>query len=140
MANDPYRLVDHLHGHQTTPQGTILVVEDEEFQRRMIMQTLKANFSNVRSTRDAEHALKYVGDAVSVVVTDLNMGDQSGIDLLNRWKEATEGKMPVFIFVTGERDLSSAVEAMKQGAFDYLSKPIDLDKLLTAVQKALAAA
>ena len=68
------------------------------------------------------------------------MGDQSGIDLIHIWKQNSQDGRTVFVFITGDRDLSQAVEAMKRGAFDYLSKPINPDKLEEVVRRAVTQA
>lgn len=123
-----------------TSQGTVLIVEDQPFERRLLTQTLKHMGLRVYSTNNSVGALKYSEHRIDLVLTDLDLGGETGIDLLKHWKELPEGNKTAFVFITGERDLSTAVEAMKQGAFDYLSKPVRPEKLAEVVNRAIAAA
>jgi len=67
--------------------GRVLVVEDHEVERRAISQILKAEGFNVFGAENADKALGYIDENVDVVLTDLHMGDVSGIDLLQLWKK-----------------------------------------------------
>jgi DNA-binding NtrC family response regulator len=82
-------------------------------------------------------ALEHLGDQIELVISDLRMGKTTGVELLRYWKERRP-RTP-FIMVTAHGDVNSAVEAMKLGAEDYLSKPVNPDELLLLVNKCLEA-
>src|ERR1051325_6295232 len=96
-------------------QGRVLVVEDHESERRALMQLLKSDGFTVFGAESADKALGYVEESVDVVLTDLHMGDVSGIDLLQLWKKRNPDTM--FILVTGEKAPANIVEEMRNGAF-----------------------
>src|SRR6476619_8262355 len=108
--------------------GRILVVEDHETERRAILQILKSEGFTVFGAEDADKAMGYVDENIDVVLSDLHMGDVSGIDLLQLWKK--QHPETQFILVTGERAPSNIVEAMKNGAYDYVTKPINIEELV----------
>src|SRR5215213_2271281 len=109
-------------------QGRVLVVEDHESERRAVTQILKSEGFTVYGAENADKALGYIDENIDVVLTDLHMGDVSGIDLLQLWKK----KQPEtqFIVITGHSSINSAVEAIKGGAFDYVTKPINQDEIV----------
>jgi DNA-binding NtrC family response regulator len=72
---------------------------------------------------------------IDVVLSDLNMGDVSGLDLLQLWKKNKPETQ--FILLTGHSSVNSAVEAIKAGAFDYVTKPINHDELVFLVKRAM---
>ncbi|HEV7302292.1 MAG TPA: sigma-54 dependent transcriptional regulator [Tepidisphaeraceae bacterium] len=116
-------------------QGRVLVVEDNETERRAISQLLKAEGYTVFGSESADKALSYLEENIDVVLSDLYMGDVSGIDLLQLWKKQRPETQ--FILVTGHSSVNSAVEAMKAGAFDYVTKPINLDELVLSIKRAI---
>src|SRR3954465_9351468 len=95
--------------------GRVLVVEDRESERRAVMQILKSEGFTVFGAENADKALGYLDENIDVVLTDLHMGDVSGIDLLNLWKQRKSDTQ--FILLTGHSSVPSAVEAMRSGAF-----------------------
>src|SRR4051794_20055613 len=103
--------------------GRVLVVEDNETERKLLMQVLKGDGFGVYGAENADKALGYVDENIDVVLSDLHMGDVSGIDLLQLWKKRRVETQ--FILVTGERAPANIVEAMKNGAYDYVTKPIN---------------
>src|SRR5262245_10936675 len=107
--------------------GRVLVVEDHEVERRALMQILKGEGFAVFGAEDADKALGYADENVDVVLSDLHMGDVSGIDLLQLWKKKKPETQ--FILLTGERAPANIVEAMKSGAYDYVTKPINAEEL-----------
>jgi DNA-binding NtrC family response regulator len=118
-----------------TTSGRVLVVEDHETERRAISQILKSEGFNVFGAESADKALGYIEEKIDVVISDLNMGDVSGLDLLALWKKRQPETQ--FILVTGQASISSAVDAIKRGAFDYLTKPINPDELVLLIRRAL---
>src|SRR5437867_1673859 len=113
----------------------VLVVEDHETERRALMQVLKADGFAVFGAENADKAIGYADENVDVVLSDLHMGDVSGIDLLQLWKKRRPETQ--FILVTGERAPSNIVEAMKSGAYDYVTKPINPDEIVLLIQRAI---
>src|SRR5687767_13402754 len=115
--------------------GRVLVVEDHESERRAVTQILKSEGFSVFGAENADKALGYLDENIDVVLTDLHMGDVSGIDLLNLWKQRKSDTQ--FILLTGHSSVPSAVEAMRSGAFDYLTKPINPDELILLIKRAV---
>jgi len=115
--------------------GRVLVVEDNETERRALSQVLKGDGFNVFGAENADKAMGYVDENIDVVLSDLHMGDVSGIDLLQLWKKRRPETQ--FILVTGERAPSNIVEAMKSGAYDYVTKPINPDELTLLIRRAI---
>src|SRR5688572_26475091 len=115
--------------------GRLLVVEDHEHERRAIMQLLKAEGFTIYGAENADKALGYIDENVDVVLSDLNMGDVSGIDLLNLWKKRKPDTQ--FILFTGHSSINSAVEAIKAGAYDYITKPVNPDELILLIRRAV---
>jgi DNA-binding NtrC family response regulator len=117
--------------------GRVLVVEDNEVERRALMQILKSDGFSVFGAENADKAVGYLDENMDAVLSDLHMGDVSGIDLLQLWKKRKPETQ--FILVTGERAPSNIVEAMKNGAFDYVTKPINADELTLLIRRAIEA-
>ena len=115
--------------------GRVLVVEDHEVERRAVSQILKAEGFTVFGAESADKALGYLDENIDVVLSDLNMGDVSGMDLLQHWKR--QHPETQFILLTGQASVATAVEAMKAGAFDYVTKPINPDELIHLIKRAV---
>lgn len=115
--------------------GRILVVEDHETERRAITQILKSEGFAVFGAENADKALGYVDENIDVVLSDLHMGDVSGLQLLQLWKKRRPETQ--FILLTGHSSVDSAVEAIKGGAYDYLTKPINPDELVLLIARAI---
>lgn len=113
----------------------VLIVEDKESERDALARVLRLDDHDVVTAANAEEALRYLNEPVDLVVSDLRMGENSGIDLLRYWKSRRPGTP--FIMVTAHGDVNSAVEAMKLGAEDYLSKPVNPEELLMLVDKCI---
>ncbi len=115
--------------------GRVLVVEDHESERRAISQILKSEGFIVFGAENADKAQGYIDENIDVVLSDLNMGDVSGMDLLQLWKKRQPETQ--FILVTGQATVTSAVQAIRNGAYDYLTKPINPDELILLVHRAI---
>ena len=117
----------------------ILVVDDEKALRLMVRAILEDVGWNVLEAGTAKEALgvlaKSGGADIQVILLDVGMPGMSGHDLLPRLR-TDHPAIPVVMF-TAFGTVGSAVEAMKNGAFDYLTKPADNDELVTVVEKAL---
>src|SRR3982750_2303742 len=115
--------------------GHLLVVEDDELERKALVSRLKSEGFTVYGAENADKAFSYVDEEINVVLSDLHMGDVSGIDLLNLWKQRKPDTH--FIVLTGEPSSSAAVQAMKSGAFDYTNKPANIDELAITIRRAI---
>ena len=115
--------------------GRILVVEDQETERRAVTQILRSEGFTVFGAENADKALGYIEENMDVVLSDLHMGDVSGLDLLHLWKQRRPETQ--FIVLTGHSSVDTAVEAIKSGAYDYLTKPIHPDELVLLIKRAV---
>src|SRR5436190_15777764 len=115
--------------------GRVLVVEDHESERRAVSQILKAEGFNVYGAENADKAIGYIEENIDVVLSDLQMGDVSGLDLLQLWKKQRPDTQ--FILLTGHSSVNSAVEAIKSGAYDYVTKPVNPDELILLIKRAI---
>jgi DNA-binding NtrC family response regulator len=114
----------------------ILVVDDERGLCAGIQEALKREGYVVDAGNDAPTALKMMGERLyNLVVTDMKMPEMSGLQLLKEAKQKSRDTQ--FILMTAYGTVESAVEAMKEGAYDYLSKPLDMQRLRALVLKAL---
>ncbi|WNC70225.1 sigma-54 dependent transcriptional regulator [Thalassotalea nanhaiensis] len=121
----------------------ILVVEDEQQQRELIVSLLSASNYQVISADCVEQAILLLKEQpVDLVFSDWKLGKLSGIDLLNYVRNKTTIKASAehgFIIATAHGTISHAVEALKQGADDYIAKPFQRQELLLTIEKALTA-
>jgi DNA-binding NtrC family response regulator len=115
----------------------ILVVEDQQSERDALARLLRMETYEVLTARDPAEALSHVHDAIGLVISDLRMGPATGLDLLRQWRH--EGPSVPFVILTGAGDIDSAVTAMKLGAQDYLTKPVDPSELLAIVERTMQA-
>ena len=115
---------------------SILVVDDEKSQREILEMILSGEGYDVTTASSGEAAMKFVESRrFDLVLTDLQMTGMSGLDLL---KELTNyDKSIIVILLTAHGSVDSAVDALRLGAFDYLQKPYDSEKLLDTVSRAL---
>jgi DNA-binding NtrC family response regulator len=114
----------------------ILVVDDEVNIREALAALLEGDGYRVTSAASGEKALEELNqDQFDVVISDLRMDGRSGLDLL-RWLRETSPATEMII-LTAYGTVEGAVEAMKLGAYDYLSKPVDRRRLALLIQKAL---
>ncbi len=118
-----------------TEDINILLVDDENDFRQIIAKRLKRRGINVRETDGGEKALQMLEDApVDVVIMDVKMPGMDGIECLKRIKEKHD--LLEVIMLTGHADIHGGVEGIKSGAFDYLSKPIELEHLVRKIKQA----
>ena len=116
--------------------GLILVVDDQKRQRETLVQVLEQWGHEARQAEDGEAALAMVkGEPVDLVLTDLRMPGLSGVELLEKCRELRPDIGVIVMTAYGTID--GAVEAMRKGALDFLTKPIDLDQLEVVIQRTL---
>jgi two-component system response regulator FixJ len=114
------------------------VVDDDDAVRDSLSFLLRAAHFNVVTYQSATRFLEILTrDMDGCVVTDVRMPDISGLDLLRSMRD--QSCMIPVIVMTGHGDIQLAVEAMKAGAADFLEKPFDDERVLSAVRSALAA-
>jgi two-component system response regulator HydG len=117
-------------------KARILVVDDEPSARSGLEKLLASEGYAIRTAADGNGALEMSLEVPpDVVVTDLRMPGMDGLDLLARLRER-DPQLPVIV-VTAFGDVASAVAAMRAGAADYITKPIDLDQLSLGIERAL---
>lgn len=117
-------------------QGLVRVVDDDPSFLRAVTRRLEAAGFEVAGFSSAEAFLARPGAAPGCVVVDLRMGGQSGLQLQEAVARSEE-PLPV-VFLTGHGDIQSSVRAMKQGAVDFLTKPVSGEALIDAVERAVA--
>jgi two-component system nitrogen regulation response regulator GlnG len=119
--------------------STLLVVDDEESVRYSFRRVLQGEGVQVVTAASAAEGLAAVEKHnPDVIVLDIQLPDRSGIDLFKEI-HAREPKRPV-VFITAHGTTETAIEAMKGGAFDYLVKPVDLERLSQILGRAFEAA
>lgn len=116
---------------------TVLVVEDDPALREALVDTLSLQNMNVLSDSCAEDTLIRLGkfSDIDLIVSDVNMGQMSGHDLLRKVKQDYP-QIPVLL-ITAYASISESVQAMKEGAIDYLVKPFEPELLVETVQKVI---
>lgn len=117
------------------PDQSVLIVDDEEMIRTALEQWLRLSGFATHVATDATSALARL-DAIKphVILSDVRMPGLSGLDLL---KKVRERMVPAeVILITGHGDVPMAVEAMRQGAFDFIQKPYVPDELVTSLKRA----
>jgi DNA-binding NtrC family response regulator len=115
---------------------TILIVEDKESMAKMLKETLESEGYNVISAVDGTDGIRLLKEErVDLVLTDLKLPQKGGIDVLKASKE--ENHLIPVIVMTAFGSVEVAVEAMKGGAFDFITKPFDTDHLLMLIKRAL---
>jgi len=115
----------------------VLVIDDEQMIRWSIVQTLsKAGFDVSEAETAAEALARFRAVLPQVVFLDLRLPDDNGLNVLEKIKQE-EGQDAAVIVMTAFGEISTAVEAMRLGAYDYLKKPFDFDELELLVRKAL---
>jgi DNA-binding NtrC family response regulator len=123
----------------TNPQptaGRVLLVDDEPDQVALLRAMLTPLGMDVVTAESTEQALTlFRRHPVDVVVTDLHLPGASGIELIRQLREVETP--PAVVLITGEGSVSSAVDALKLGASDYLQKPVDPMRLVTLLQELL---
>jgi DNA-binding NtrC family response regulator len=120
---------------QTARRGTVLVVDDEEGVRASVRAILEETCDVLEAGNGAQALEVLKKHEVDLVMLDQRMPGEAGIDVLPRIKAADPST--VVVIATAVRELRTAVEALKRGAYDYLTKPFDVDDILMLAQRAL---
>jgi DNA-binding NtrC family response regulator len=116
--------------------GTILVVDDDQDMRTLLCDELSELGYRVAAAANGRDALKKLGEEdYAVLLTDLRMQGMQGLELLNEARRDSPGTNVIIMTAFGS--VESAIEAMKQGAYDYVTKPVKNEELALVVEKAV---
>ncbi len=116
-------------------EHTLLIVDDEKNTREGLRLSLEDEFDVyiAANIAEAEEILK--NETIDVMLTDLRLGGENGMDLITR--ALARPKPPICILMTAYGSVDVAVEAMKKGAYDYVSKPLNIDELDIVIKRAI---
>ena len=116
--------------------ASILIIDDEKAIRKTLTEILSYEGYKIDEASDGEEGLKRFSEkAYDIVLCDIKMPKLDGIEFLERSREINPD-VPV-IMISGHGNIDTAVEAVKKGAFDYISKPPDLNRLLITLRNAV---
>jgi two-component system NtrC family response regulator len=119
----------------TRKEAKILVVEDEKPLRELLEMELVRSGYKIESAADGEQGVeKYRQEVFNVVLLDMKMPGMGGVEALKQMR--AESTIPEIIVFTGHGTIETAVECIKLGAYDYLTKPVKLDELEMVIDKA----
>jgi DNA-binding NtrC family response regulator len=114
----------------------LLLADDEEMTRRRIARVLEKEGWKVFQASDGEEAINvFQQTKIDIVLLDIKMPKKDGLQTLHEMRNITDDFEAIIL--TGYGDESSAIQAMRDGAINFLKKPIDLDKMIVAVEKAI---
>lgn len=118
------------------PKSSILIVDDEPSMREFLEIMLHREGYKVSAASSGQEALKMLNDEIyDLIVSDIQMPGVSGLDLLRNVKETSPETL--VIMITAYASTETAVEAMKDGAYDYITKPFKVDEIRLIIEKAL---
>ena len=114
----------------------VLVVDDQDSIRHFVSKAMEDEGHDVSSASSGEEALEqFASEPPEAVILDLKLPGISGMEVLDKIKKTN--KQTIVIMITAYGEISSAVKAMRKGAFDYIVKPVDLDHLILSLNRAL---
>jgi DNA-binding NtrC family response regulator len=117
--------------------GQILVVDDEPLMCRSLSEVIRRAGYEVFTANNGYEALEFIQqESISVIITDMNMPKMDGIEVLRQAKVIVPNV--AVIMVTGYATVDSAVEAMKYGALDYITKPFSPSRINALIEKAIS--
>jgi len=120
----------------TAPKARILVVDDERSMQEFLEIFLRREGYDVATAGDVDSALAQLeADEVDLLITDMQMPGRSGLDLILAARDVSPETIAIVVTAFGTTD--SAISAMKEGAYDYLTKPFKVDELRLVIEKAL---
>ena len=120
-----------------TPKPTVLVVDDEKYICKIVVESLGTSDYNVVSYNDPAEAIAYIRDnPVDLVLTDLVMGEFSGVDVMAAATETHSDA--IVLLMTAHPTIQTAISVLKQGAYDFLVKPFKLDVLHATIRRGFA--
>jgi DNA-binding NtrC family response regulator len=117
-------------------RGNILIIEDDRNTKEGLKKLLKEKY-RVIAFENGEEAIKYLKEnRVDVILSDMKMPKMSGMEVLKKSQKISPSTLVIILTAYGT--VENAVEAMKSGAYDYLTKPLNLDKLSLVIERALS--
>jgi two-component system response regulator PilR (NtrC family) len=120
----------------TSPPPRILVVDDERSMQEFLEIFLRREGYDVLTAGDVDTAIAHLeSDDIDLVITDMQMPEKTGLDLILEARDASPETIVIVVTAFGTTD--SAISAMKEGAYDYLTKPFKLEELRIVIEKAL---
>ncbi|HWM85011.1 MAG TPA: response regulator, partial [Kofleriaceae bacterium] len=121
---------------QTRSGPRLLVVEDDEAMRDLLVEELsEAGFEVVAARSGREGIDRVRRDRIDLVITDLRMPDLDGFDLIRDVKATPHS--PHIVMITAFGSIETAIKAVKLGAYDYITKPFEIEELVLVADKAL---
>src|SRR5262249_34241400 len=144
VAGDGVRRLSPVEGHAqvTRADHPVLVVDDEKNIRRTLRMVLEGEGYEVVEAATADEAASLLGhNRFDLVLLDVKLAEDNGIDLLERLKRGelgeagTDRAVPV-IMISGHANVADAVRATREGAFDFLEKPLERETLVLRVRNA----
>jgi DNA-binding NtrC family response regulator len=122
--------------HDGVPAEAVLVVDDEAGVREVVQMALLDSGYRCHAASSARQAADMLNaESIALVITDLRMPGEDGVWLLHQVQE--KSRDIAVIMVTAVRDLRIAIDCLKQGAYDYITKPFDMSDMLFSVRRAL---
>ncbi len=116
--------------------ANILIVEDAKVTRYALRMHLEEDFHSIQTAESFEEASSLIDEEhFDVIITDLMLPQKSGLDLLSEVRQKSPDTK--VIIITAQPDVSTAAQAIREAAFDYLTKPIDKETLTRTVWRAL---
>ena len=117
------------------PRLRILLIDDEPDSLAAMAEWIERRGFEPIATTDGEQAKKHLNDGVAVIVTDLKMPKTDGLEIIRHAKQ--HAPHAIVIVVSGDNSVEAAVSSVREGAFDYITKPIDLNELTHRIEMAL---
>ncbi len=115
--------------------GRVLVVDDEENIREVLSNYLESMNYDVQTAEDGQDALnKYRKGEFDLIISDLLMPNVDGLELLKRVRDMD--KDVIFLMITGYPSIETAVDAIKKGAYDYITKPFHMEDVKLRIERA----
>ena len=114
---------------------SILVVDDHQITRQTLSMSLEDDYNTFTAENGIEALEVLKQEGIDLVLSDLDMPTMSGLELLEEINKL-EKPLPV-IFITGQGTIETAVKAMKMGAYDYITKPVNVDRLMLVIEKTI---
>ncbi len=113
----------------------VLIADDDESLRWVLKKALEKEGIETALAKDGNEALERLKEGdISIVLMDIRMPGMGGFEALDKIRSSGDG--PSVIIMTGQATMQNAIEAMRRGAFDYITKPFDLDEVNILVRKA----
>ncbi len=138
MINDVTGKSMHYNNCKQADQIRVLIVEDDQELGTLLSEEVRDQGLETRWTGSAEEALELMGEwRPDMVVTDLRLPGMDGLDLLRKAQRDFAENLPDFLVITAFGTITRAVESLKAGAEDFLTKPLDLDHFILTVNRIL---